>query len=651
MSKKILALILALCMLLPCLAACGEPSSDPSSTTTLTDPADDPTDKPDDSGDEPSGSDAPLPEKHPTTDNIKDGQTVYNVIFALATVPPVLAALDAIGNGYETYAIIERGKTYNGIANIETFHNVGFDPANNKSNGFTSAEFNAMVEQVKALKEATPDAFFNIYVQDGTALIGAAIAANAGVSAENFHVFMGEDGTGAYVALERYLINRTVTADEDKVYDYYLSKVNEQKEVFESIMAKTDNALSDAPFRYNIDKAFALASLDNFTYWLQDESIVIKTLDSHKGDVATKLYTCFGIDGYSDAVDVMLNLKYQKISEGVSKLSEEKRDSYLTLMYGQYFEATYENLTRAERAGEKAPADKLVFIGARSKEYPKLASDKTYGIGGLEEGVKVPATYAELDAKYKTPLLFPTEADYTSFLAILNDAENYDAGITDDVKELVKAACFNVYIDYIFTLKLTYALYGERYDIIMKGHPREVIGEYTEWSQHYKVTYGEENKSEYTYDKLIDKALLGFHSSDSVGKFIGMVPYGTSAENLAYLGANISLTGLPSSTYSGYDTDVEILSIFCLTHQDITGTDSQVAARYEAGNLFYTDKDGNRQVTEFLNLGNIIKKVESVLRASGKTELADSYKDLFGRWIAAAHPDAKDINAQGIPVK
>ena len=35
----------------------------------------------------------------------------YNVIFALATIPPVLSALEAIQNGYPTYVIIERGKT------------------------------------------------------------------------------------------------------------------------------------------------------------------------------------------------------------------------------------------------------------------------------------------------------------------------------------------------------------------------------------------------------------------------------------------------------------------------------------------------------------------------------------------------------------
>ena len=73
--------------------------------------------------------------------------TCYNIIFALATIPPVLAALDAIGNGYETYAIIERGKTYNGIDSLEYFHNAGFDPSNNQSTGFTEQEFNSMVER------------------------------------------------------------------------------------------------------------------------------------------------------------------------------------------------------------------------------------------------------------------------------------------------------------------------------------------------------------------------------------------------------------------------------------------------------------------------------------------------------------------------
>ena len=109
----------------------------------------------------------------------------YNIIFALATVPPVLASLDAIKNGHETYAIIERGKTYNGIDSLEYFHNAGFDPSNNTSNGFTATEWDAMIAKIKELKNASTDmdTFFNIYVQDGTALMGAGLAANAGLTA------------------------------------------------------------------------------------------------------------------------------------------------------------------------------------------------------------------------------------------------------------------------------------------------------------------------------------------------------------------------------------------------------------------------------------------------------------------------------------
>ncbi|MFR6641128.1 MAG: hypothetical protein ACLUSP_07185 [Christensenellales bacterium] len=38
-------------------------------------------------------------------------KTGYNIVFTLATIPPVLSSLDCITNGYETYAYIERGKT------------------------------------------------------------------------------------------------------------------------------------------------------------------------------------------------------------------------------------------------------------------------------------------------------------------------------------------------------------------------------------------------------------------------------------------------------------------------------------------------------------------------------------------------------------
>ena len=168
--KRVLAFSLALLVLFT--ASCGRTGNDPTTTATQ------------------------IP---------NNKTTCYNIIFALATIPPVLAALDAIGNGYETYAIIERGKTYNGIDSLEYFHNAGFDQTNNQSSGFTEEEFTAMVEKVKELKGK--DVYFNIYVQDGTALMGAAIAANAGLTVDDFHVYMCEDGTGAYIALYNTYIN------------------------------------------------------------------------------------------------------------------------------------------------------------------------------------------------------------------------------------------------------------------------------------------------------------------------------------------------------------------------------------------------------------------------------------------------------------
>ena len=77
----------------------------------------------------------------------------------------MLAALNSIESGYETYAIIERGKTYNGIDKLEYFHNAGFDTTKNTSAGFTAEEFNAMVAKVKELHEVEGQEYFYFYVR------------------------------------------------------------------------------------------------------------------------------------------------------------------------------------------------------------------------------------------------------------------------------------------------------------------------------------------------------------------------------------------------------------------------------------------------------------------------------------------------------
>jgi hypothetical protein len=183
----------------------------------------------------------------------------------------------------------------------------------------------------------------------------------------------------------------------------------------------------------------------------------------------------------------------------------------------------------------------------------------------------------------------------------------------------------------------------------MKGHPREAIGCWQDWGNRYKVTYGEEQT--YVYDKLMDNVLLSFHAKDSTGKFIGMVPYGTAAENLAYLGADIAICGLPSSTYNGYDTDVDVLFILAETVEAISGTASQVAERYKADNLLYTDKDGNKQTTVFYNTGNTYRKVAEIYAKLGYADLTYKYALFYEGWLLQNYGEGADMNWQGIVYK
>lgn len=577
------------------------------------------------------------------------GAKIYNIIFTLATVPPVLAALDAIESGHETYALIERGKTYNGIDEVAAIENAGFDPANNLSNGFTSAEFNLMVEKVRELREAEENSFFYFYSQDGTALRCAAIAANANIPLEDFHVYMCEDGSGAYKTFrDTFVDGKTASEERDEPYDAFMSVLSDAGMNFTTVMSRRDNKNSDEALKYNIASAFALSLLPNFTYWLQSQEQIEGIL---RETGTSALPAVFGIEGGEGDGIYSANLRYRTISDKISALAESQKAEYLTLMYGDYYENTYAALTRDTRAGEPAPGEKLVFIGARYGYYPNFASEEKYGIGGLGENDVFPESYRELDAKYKNVLLFNTEADYNAFLSVINDSENYPEGAPADVIEEIRRECFNLYIDYIFTMKFTYSLYGGEYDIILKGHPREVLGAYDEWGKRYNVVRTEVEgdglkETKYCFDKLLDRALIAFHDKDSTGKYIGMVPFGTAAENLAYLGVPITVCGLPSSTYSGLDTGVPVLFVIAETDESICGDDSQVKDRFNAGNLTY-EENGEDVTTAFYNSGSVCKYAARIFKDAGDKKTAEELDRLFDAWLAANRPGSDDVDAQG----
>lgn len=574
----------------------------------------------------------------------------YNIVFTLATIPPVLASLDGVRSGYETYACIERGKTYNGIAALPNFHNVSFDTGSNTSNGFSEEQFDAMVQKMRELN-AFGNATFHIYVQDGTGIVGFMLAANAELRRGQYDIILCEDGSGAYHYFkEGYLTGKAVTADVDEPYDAFAAKVAEVEADVARVLSKTDNHYHD--FGYDLTRAAPLAAVDGVTYWFQDgEKLADFLRATDDGVNHSKLLSVFGVEGYEDDTDLRVDLRLESISEAVDELSETQRAGYLQLMYGSYYEDTYASLTRKTLADGETPVPekKLVFIGARANGYPKLVSDAAYGIGGLAEGQNVPASYAELDAKYKTELIFGTEADYVLFLETVSKAENH-VGCNENELDAVYRAAFHYYVDYMYTLKLTQALYGEDTDIIVKGHPREVIGEYETWTSHYTAGGS-------TFDAMMNALMLAFHESDSVGKYIGTMPYGTAAENLAYLGVEIAIGGLSSSTYTGYETSVDVVFVLNLIDGDITA-DTNLVGRYEAGNLLSHDKEGNEQITTFYNKGYYYQTMIDYYAQRDDSARASTFTDLRDAWLRAQNTLASDaslsgygVNAQGVLLK
>ena len=291
-----------------------------------------------------------------------------------------------------------------------------------------------------------------------------------------------------------------------------------------------------------------------------------------------------------------------------------------------------------------------MFISSRVKSYPQFA---TNGDGAVDFGYTaaitasdVPDSYASLNAMYKTDFLFGNEADYQVFINQLKLATNYNGDILPDQATLdaIRVDCFNYYIDYLFTLKFTYLLYGQNYDIILKGHPSEVIGEHETWTQHYDA-------GTYRYDKLYDNLLLAFHNGDSIGRYIGLVPFGTAAENLAYLGVDISLCGLTSSTYTGYDQSVDIKFVMSRTDSAID-SDTNLNGRYAAGTLLDHDEEGNELTTSFFNIGNIYKAIINYYSNGSTADLNQKtkYTELFNNWLQKVNGLASDADVTGYDV-
>lgn len=603
MNKKIL-LVLTSCF---ALAACGGTSSSSGAS----------------SSSNPSSTSSS--ESAPTV------QKTANIIMTAATIPPVVAALDSIKNGNETYAWIERGKTYSGIAQTE-IENLGFDPATNLASGIPDDRFPLITDKVKEL--AAEGYHFNFYTTDYKPWACVKVASDAKLALDSFTINMVEDGTATYDYARDYFVEpyHSVAACDEA----FEACVTAAKDMFDRAMV--DSSVLDVR-KNKIDHlynsyvegyydTFALSTMPNFVHLVQNKTKLDASTSAMPG---TLLRQAYGLD--TNGSKYTANVEYISISERVSSLSADEKKEYLTLMFGDYREECERLLTRKKIDGgdDAVPDKKFIFIGTRMRQ-----SD--YGLVADQKFENLPANYEDISSELRQ--VFMKEADYRFVYDYLNDTSNYEATwavASDKVLNAIKSAAFNHYVGYVYNLKFTYREIGNEYDILFKGHPSETFDEVTKWSYTVDV-----DGATYQFRNYMHDLAIKFHSDDSEGKFIGVLPGGVAAENLAYLGVDTYIGGLPSSTYTGYEKSAPILFVLNPTDGDIL-TDGNINQRYLDGELSWEEGEETIQ-TVFYNRGRIYSRLSEYFAGKATTAtdqgeatafaaLAESYDAKFTSWF------------------
>ncbi|MBQ3007978.1 MAG: hypothetical protein IJD80_00170 [Oscillospiraceae bacterium] len=621
-----------------------------------------------------------------------DNRKIYNMIICGGSIPPMIAALESIANGYETYAYIGRGRLYNGIAKTPGFHNLGFDTALTLPME-TEELFSLAVDKIRGIKKEYQNAFFNFYVDESRAMKCAAIAANAGLGKADFHVYMTEDGIDTYKKFDIFyggktgyrvirpfifrLTKRVWFSDhaaafitdklqpfvskpgsklkkrfDKQVWKDFVKTVQRSQQFFDTVMSREDNLYSNPAFAPDYKTPFAIATLDNFTYMLQNKGKIDSIL---RASGNADMLKAFGVTENCPEHYPKPEIVSRNVDQRINALSEEQRNRYLTLMFDAYREEIGSQFERAVRYDQPAPDRKLIYVSSRfDTMFIKPATDRKYGIGGMDKTDTFVYDYTNLEEKYKSIFLFENEDDYS----ILADAVKRNLDGTDAPQELVqqaKAKVFNLYSDYVFIIKMLYRIYGGEYDLVVKNHPRTDLGTSFEWSDSYRLTYSDGKYLD--CGKCLDEALTEFFKSDTTGRYVGVLNGSLSTENFEYLGKDVSFGGQPSSVYNGLSDNANILFITTDSDGDITGRGtahfgfSAISELYDSGALNYTDSQGIKQNTAFYNTGNTLRACSQIAEKAGEEKLAVLYRELFGKWMTDSHPGAESIDIQGFEIK
>lgn len=525
------------------------------------------------------------------------GDGHYNIIFTNSTNPPTLSALLSIKSNDETYAYIQRGNTYYGIANTSKFHNIGFN-IDKQTNQLTQAQAATVADTVKQIAKKKKKATFTIYVTDYNAYGAYAAAYSAGLDDSNFNVVMVEDGTGTYSA--------------SNYTNYYITgkTVEESNAAYEAVResATTNlNTLKQDPTKLGAD-----VPMQDYQAWVGITSVK----DNASMFVVGKAQytTQFETAGLTDS-DMYKALKQDaaseyniEMNEGTSatlfnSLTTAQRTEYLKLIGGDDVVNTLRRTTDIK--GRPVSSKKFVIVGSRQSGNTLSMLPDITSASELIPYDEI-ATNGSAALKEVVAAIFTNKEDYEQVLNILNAASNNYNGAQ-------KVSAFNLFAENKFMYQVIANNYGGDRDLIFKGHPSEVITDRDCFTaNNYPYAAGTDGATAAgSYEDAIFKLTNNFFNNDSLGSTIGVALGGCDMSNYAFFGdLDYAIGGKYSSTFASYDVNVPvdlIMSAGASTSYD------GAPARYENGTL--KDTDGN--VTTYLNTGSMYQMLgqESKLQA------------------------------------
>lgn len=466
--------------------------------------------------------------------------TDYNIIMTHSTNPSVMATIDCVKNDNPTYAWMERKGTFVGLTNNKNF--------TKSSNWDSAAELNQNVisEMGKTafkLVKKSPKSKINIYVTDFHAIPALQVAYQAGLKEEQFHIYLIEDGSGAYAQFNANFISGSTytpagegTEAVDTGYDKFSAKVEELNGLVDTLK-KNKGVYNDDILDYSL--CYAAATLPNVTYWFQ-ETGALKTYLDNANLQGSKLYDVLhlndAVEGYKSPVKQM-NLKIETQSHAEETFTKAQDEVYFKMSISDYMF----NMMSTE--------DKKLVIAGTS---PTTISARNFVPDITVEALK---TMHDTTGGLKEP--YATLLNEDMYNLVVANCDKNDADF-DDV--------LNMYLEYAATMTAVQKQYGAEYTVMYKDHPKfgpedgRIDASDQRWTTHIFSDAEKEGKG-----RALFALVNNYYKKDTYGKKIKVMESTTNI--VTYMNYfDFDLCGWDSSFYCNAKKD-QVKVLFNLNNQ------------------------------------------------------------------------------------